>query len=65
MNYTKNIMMLQALESGESDLNRFGSNVVYKKYLRSKRGRVSNFLLEKMKKFYNSLEMSHVRFSEK
>lgn len=47
MSFTKQNIIQQTLES-----DKFGSNIVYKKYLRSKRGRVSNFLLDKMKKLY-------------
>lgn len=46
---TKQNIIQQTLESE----SKFGSNIVYKKYLRSKRGKVSNFLLDKMKKLYN------------
>ncbi|XP_072759178.1 uncharacterized protein [Anoplolepis gracilipes] len=44
MSFTKQTIIRQALA------NTFGSNIVYKKYLHSKRGKVSNFLLDKLKK---------------
>ncbi|KAM0730700.1 G2/mitotic-specific cyclin-1 [Formica fusca] len=47
MSFTKQSIIQQAVES-----DKFGSNIVYKKYLRTKHGRVSNFLLDKMKKAF-------------
>ncbi|CAL1673815.1 unnamed protein product [Lasius platythorax] len=52
MSFTKQTIMRQALES-----NRFGSNIVYKKYLRSKRCRISDFLLDKMRKAFYSVKL--------
>ncbi|XP_050448849.1 uncharacterized protein LOC126850185 [Cataglyphis hispanica] len=49
MSFTKQIIIRQAVES-----DKFGSNIVYKKYLRSKHGRVSTFLLDKMRKAFIS-----------
>jgi len=41
---TKQIIMRHALE-----YDKFGSNVIYKKYMRSKFGKVTNFLHNKLK----------------
>lgn len=49
MSFTKQIIIRQAVES-----DKFGSNSVYKKYLRSNHGRVSTFLLDKMRKAFIS-----------
>jgi len=45
INSTKQIIMRHALE-----YDKFSSNVVYKKYMRSKYGKVTNFLHDKLKK---------------
>lgn len=44
MNTTKRIMIRHALE-----YEKFSSNIVYKKYLRSKHGKISHFLYDKLK----------------
>jgi len=45
INSTKKIIMRHALE-----YDQFSSNVIYKKYMRSKYGKVTNFLHDKLKK---------------
>ncbi|XP_029162948.1 uncharacterized protein LOC114934455 [Nylanderia fulva] len=50
LSFIKQIIIQQALT-----LNKFGATQVYKKYLRSKYGKVSDFVLNKMKKALNSV----------
>lgn len=50
MHFTKQTIITHALKS-----NKFGSNVVYKKYLRNKYCKVSNFVLEKARQTFYSM----------
>lgn len=47
MSNTKQIIIQHGLES-----NKFGSNIVYKKYLRNKYCKVSDFVLDKIRKTF-------------
>lgn len=44
LNSTKRLIMQRAVEHTKE----FGSNVIYKKYMRSRHGRVTNFLRDKL-----------------